>query len=59
LLEILVSSSFSPSAQKLKRLGGFSLSFCKAKRKLGKEKTFFERVSEQLQFKLFLKTKTP
>jgi len=41
MLESLLSSSFSPSAQKLKRLGGFTLSFCKTKRKLGKEKTFF------------------
>jgi len=30
----------------------FTLSFCKAKRKLGKEKTFSKWVSEQLQKKV-------
>jgi len=40
LLEILASSSFSPSAQIAARRGGFTLSFCKAKRKLCKEKVF-------------------
>jgi len=40
LLEILATFSFSPSAQIAARLGVMSLSFCEAKRKLGKEKTF-------------------
>jgi len=48
LLEILATSSFSPSAQKQE--AGWVYAFFFPKRKLGKEKTFFERVSEHLLF---------
>jgi len=42
---------------KSRRLGGFPLSFCEAKRKLGKEKTFSKWVSEQLQKNKYIKIK--